>query len=50
MLRVLDFADVVGYCALAFVVYKTIELGPYAAATLFGRCLHIFVVAARGYL
>jgi hypothetical protein len=50
MLRALAFTDAVGYCALAFVTYKTVELGPYEAAILFGRCLRVFIAAAQGYL
>ncbi len=49
MWRALGFMDAVGYCALAFVAYKTIELGPYEAAALFGRCLRVFIAAAQGY-
>ncbi len=50
MLRALGLIDAIGYCLLAFVVYKTVQLGPYEAAMLFGRCVHVFTVAARGYL
>ncbi len=50
MLRLLSLADAVGFCALAFMVYKTVELGPYEAAVLFGRLFRVFIVAALGYL
>ena len=50
MRGVMTFADVVGCCAVAFVVHKTIEPGPYEVAILFGRYLHIFVAATQGYL
>jgi hypothetical protein len=50
MLRGLAFADAVGYCALALMVYKFFELGPYEAAALLGRCLRIFIAAVEGYI
>ena len=46
----MNLPDIVGACALAFVVYKTVELGPYETAILFGRIFHVFVAAAQGYL
>ena len=42
--------NAVGICACAFVVYKAVELGPHEAAILFGRIVHVFVVAAQGNL
>ncbi len=50
MSRALVLTDVAGLCALGFVAYKTVELGPYATAVLLGRCVDVFVVAAQGYL
>ena len=50
MSRALALTDVAGFCALGFVVYKTVELGPYATAVLLGRCVHVFIVAAQVYL
>jgi len=50
MLRLVDWADVVRFCASAFVVYKIVELGPQDAAIWFGRLLHAFAVAAQGHL
>ncbi len=50
MSRLMDVTNVVWFCALAFVIYKTVELGPYGAAILLGRCFHVFVVAVQGYL
>ena len=34
----------------AVVDYKAVELGPYEVGTLFGRIVHVFVVAAQGHL
>lgn len=45
-----DVMDVAGLCVLAFVVYKTVELGPYETAVLMGRCVRIFVVAVQGLI
>ncbi len=50
MSRLMNTANAVGICACAFVVYKAVELGPYEAAILFGRIVHVFVVAAQGHL
>ena len=50
MAHLMKTTNLVGICAWAFVVYKTIELGPYESAILFGRVVHVFVVAAQGYL
>ena len=50
MARLMKTTNAVGICAWAFVVYKTVELGPYEAAVLFGRIVHVFIVAAQGYL
>jgi hypothetical protein len=45
-----EMSHVAKYGALAFVVYKLVEMGPYESALLAGRCLHVFVVAVQGYL
>jgi hypothetical protein len=50
MARALDFTDAVGFFVWGYVVYKTVELGPYEAALLFGRAVRVFLVAAGGYL
>lgn len=50
MIRVPDFTNAVGYCALIFVVYKVLNVGPYEATIFFGRCLHVFIAAAQGYV
>lgn len=50
MLRSWDVTDFIGYFAVGFVAYKTLELGPYEAAVLFGRTFHVFVVAVQGHL
>ena len=50
MYRTWDLMDVVGFGLLGFVVYKTIELGPYESAILMGRCVRIFVVAVQGLI
>ena len=50
MSRVWGLTEAAGFCLLAFVAYKTVELGPYGAAILFGRCLHVLIAAAQGYL
>ena len=50
MARLMNTTNSVGICAWAFVVYKTVELGPYEAAVLLGRLFHLFIVAAQGYL
>lgn len=50
MLRVPDFTNAVGLSALVFVIYKVVDLGPYEASILFGRCLHVFIAAAQGYI
>jgi hypothetical protein len=49
MSRLMDLSDAAGGCAFGFVVYKTVELGPYEAAVWFGRCFHAFIAAALGY-
>ena len=46
----MNTTNAVGICACAFVVYKAVELGPCDAAILFGRIVHVFVVAAQGHL
>ena len=50
MSRALALTDVAGFCPLGFVVYRTVKLGFYATAVLLGRCGHVFIVAAQGYL
>ncbi len=50
MSRLIGLTDAVGFCALAFVVYKTAELGPYESAVWFGRLFRAFAVAAQGYM
>ena len=50
MAHLMKTTNGVEICAWAFVVYRTIELGPYEAAIQFGRIVHVFVVAAQGYL
>ncbi len=50
MSRAIDLTSTVGCCALAYGVYKVVELGPYEPAALVGRCFHIFFAAAVGYL
>ena len=50
MHRAIGLPDLLGASAFGFVAYKTIELGPYEAAILIGRCVHVFVVAMQGYL
>lgn len=48
--RVFDLYCAVAYCFLAFVIYKGIELGPYATAQLLGRTLNVFITAVSGHL
>ncbi len=50
MSRLIGLTDAVGFCAVAFVVYKTAELGPYESAVWFGRLFRAFAVAAQGYM
>ena len=45
-----DVTDFIGYYAVAFVVYKALELGPYEAAVLLGRTVRLFVAAAQGHM
>ncbi len=45
----MSLADAVKVYALAFAVYKTVELGPYDAAIWFGRFVRAFALAAHGY-
>ncbi len=46
----MDLTNAAGCFALAFVLYKVVELGPYEATALIGRCVHIFLTAALGRL
>ena len=49
MLRVLGVTGAAKICAVAFVAYKLVEIGPYEAALLFGRCVRVFIVAVQGF-
>ena len=50
MHRSLNLTDLAGACFVGLVVYKVMEVGPYEASPLMGRCLRVFVNAMQGYL
>lgn len=50
MNRALDLVDLIGVSAAGVAVYKIVELGPYEAIILLGRCVRVFIAAAQGYI
>jgi hypothetical protein len=50
MRRSLNLLDLAGACFVGLIVYKAVEVGPYEASLLMGRCLRVFINAMQGYL
>lgn len=50
MHRSLSLTDLFGICFAGLAVYKVVEIGPYEASLLAGRCFRIFVSAMQGYI
>ncbi len=50
MNRALSLIDLIGVFAVGMAVYKIVELGPYEATILLGRCVRLFITAAQGYI
>lgn len=50
MYRSLNLIELVWACLAGLATYKVVEVGPYEASLLLGRCLRILIAAMQGYV
>lgn len=50
MNRLLGLTDFIGAGVIGLLVYKAVEVGPYEASLLMGRCLRILISSMQGYI
>ena len=50
MHRVRTMVDLIGAGAMGLAFHQIVQLGPYEATILLGRCIQAVIVAMQGYI